>query len=269
MSHAPQPCDTLLSAEFAPGYEPRWHVRALVTGHLAVALLVITWIWPTTRQGWDWVDANMFYLLNGSLKLGSLWQTNWAISNLRVFDTFAGLIMLALLTHYIAAGRQRPIVDRIASAVFIGIYLAVVIVFTRELLFAGVGRLSPSQELVPFYDLRELVPWAEKAKVSSSTSFPGDHAVVTLTFTGMFGYFAGWRYGCVAVGLTFWFVLPRLIGGAHWFTDILVGSVSIATVALLWALATPLHHHARRWIGHAVVRLVPQRFGEAMARQSV
>jgi membrane-associated phospholipid phosphatase len=36
------------------------------------------------------------------------------------------------------------------------------------------------------------------------------------------------------------FSLPRLIAGAHWLSDILVGGVSIALIALAFGLYTPL-----------------------------
>lgn len=34
------------------------------------------------------------------------------------------------------------------------------------------------------------------------------------------------------------FMLPRIMAGAHWFTDIAVGSLSISLVGLSWVLLT-------------------------------
>ena len=36
------------------------------------------------------------------------------------------------------------------------------------------------------------------------------------------------------------FMLPRIMAGAHWFTDIVVGSLSISLVGLSWVLLTPV-----------------------------
>jgi hypothetical protein len=44
----------------------------------------------------------------------------------------------------------------------------------------------------------------------------------------------------VAGLLAFALVWPRMISGAHWITDLLVGSASVALVAWALALATPL-----------------------------
>jgi len=36
------------------------------------------------------------------------------------------------------------------------------------------------------------------------------------------------------------FSLPRVMIGAHWFTDIAVGSLSVVLVGVSWCLMTPL-----------------------------
>jgi len=48
-----------------------------------------------------------------------------------------------------------------------------------------------------------------------------------------------WAVGAWVVALVF--TLPRLMSGAHWLSDNLVGSLAIAVFVLTWVLATPLH----------------------------
>ena len=48
-------------------------------------------------------------------------------------------------------------------------------------------------------------------------------------------------YAVTAWVLAAAFMFPRLVSGAHWFTDDFVGSVAIAGFVLSFALATPLH----------------------------
>jgi len=43
--------------------------------------------------------------------------------------------------------------------------------------------------------------------------------------------------GLIILGI---FALPRVMVGAHWFTDISVGSLSVVLVGMSWCLLTPL-----------------------------
>jgi len=44
------------------------------------------------------------------------------------------------------------------------------------------------------------------------------------------------------------FSLPRIMSGAHWFTDVAVGSISIVLVVLSWVLLTPLSDKVIAWL---------------------
>ena len=81
---------------------------------------------------------------------------------------------------------------------------------------------------------------AFKAKDYSFDSFPGDHGLMLMIYAGfMLKYFGKKAFAGSCVILMI-FVLPRIMAGAHWFTDIAVGSLSIALVGLSWVLLTPL-----------------------------
>ncbi len=75
----------------------------------------------------------------------------------------------------------------------------------------------------------------------SRTSFPGDHAVIVLQWIGFLCFFGKLRFGIPATLIAGPFLLPRLIGGAHWFTDEFVGSGSIVLIFLAWATCTPIY----------------------------
>ncbi|MBE8190479.1 MAG: phosphatase PAP2 family protein [Candidatus Thioglobus sp.] len=77
-------------------------------------------------------------------------------------------------------------------------------------------------------------------KDSSSESFPGDHATVLLTWLGYCLFFRRNRWSWAAAFLVIFFSLPRLIAGAHWLSDVLVGGLAIALVALAFGLFTPV-----------------------------
>lgn len=87
-------------------------------------------------------------------------------------------------------------------------------------------------------------------KDASTDSFPGDHGMMLLIFAGfMWRYFGGKAF---ALGLLIFcvFALPRMMIGAHWFTDIAVGSLSIIFVGLPWILLTPLSDKIITWLNN-------------------
>jgi membrane-associated phospholipid phosphatase len=77
-----------------------------------------------------------------------------------------------------------------------------------------------------------------------------------------FWYYGGRRFGLVCLFMTVIFSLPRLIGGAHWLTDDLVGGGFITLLAMSWLLATPLQHWLLRWV-EPPVRIILGRFQKA------
>lgn len=48
---------------------------------------------------------------------------------------------------------------------------------------------------------------------------------------------------------------PRIMVGAHWFSDVYLGSLSIALIALPWMLCTPLAATVARGMENALTRL--------------
>ncbi|MNH35461.1 Inner membrane protein YeiU [compost metagenome] len=64
--------------------------------------------------------------------------------------------------------------------------------------------------------------------------------MMLMIFTGfMLRYFNRSAFA-VALLITLVFSLPRVMIGAHWFTDIAVGSLSVVLVGASWCLMTPL-----------------------------
>ena len=65
--------------------------------------------------------------------------------------------------------------------------------------------------------------------------------IALIIFTSMVWFFAGRTYGLVMVVLAAFLMLSRMVVGAHWLTDNLVGFAYVSLIALSWILATPLH----------------------------
>ncbi|WP_016673500.1 phosphatase PAP2 family protein, partial [Yersinia pestis] len=85
-------------------------------------------------------------------------------------------------------------------------------------------------------------------KDASSDSFPGDHGMMLIIFACfMLRYFSRGAFA-IALLIVVIFSMPRIMIGAHWFTDIAVGSLSIVLVGISWILLTPLSDKIIAWI---------------------
>lgn len=237
--------------------------------HLLAALLLLSWWWEgsATRGLWDSLDRAVFYALNGSLAGGGAWAKFWAIANHRAFDLVSATLLLLLYAHFALAQRGKYLAERIALLVALFLFTLVMIEISNNTL-EELKRHSASMVLEPVYRLSELFPHIE-AKDYSASSFPGDHATVLLMFTGYFWFAAGWRYGVTMVVLAILFSMPRVVAGAHWLTDDLVGSGVVALLGLAWLYGTPLHRTLQGWmmpIGRALARLVERVLGLLLRR---
>jgi membrane-associated phospholipid phosphatase len=92
-------------------------------------------------------------------------------------------------------------------------------------------------------------------KDASKDSFPGDHGMMLLIFAAIMLRYFGQKAFALALIIFVVFAFPRVMIGAHWFTDIAVGSLSVALIALPWCLMTPLSD----WIIKLFDRYLPRR----------
>src|SRR5699024_7766501 len=97
---------------------------------------------------------------------------------------------------------------------------------------------SPSLSLQPFTMIASAT--GLDVKDSSHQSFPGDHATVVATFVYLLWAFAGRRYGLTALLVAIIACMPRLVAGAHWLTDDVVGGLGMACLTVPWVMFTPV-----------------------------
>lgn len=249
-----------------------WHPTGLLVFQGLALLLLASWWFEGshTRLLWDQWDRAVFYTLNGSLAEGESWQRFWAIANNRAFDLTSAILVLLLYARFALADGGKYLAERIA--VFILIFLfTLIMIETSNVSLENLHRKSPSLVLEPVYRLTELVPDI-KTKDSSGSSFPGDHSAVLLMWTGYFWFLAGTRYGLTALLIAVLFSMPRVVAGAHWFTDDFVGSGVVALTGLGWLFFSPLNRTGTRWMMPisrklaSVVRWFLQRVGIELSK---
>lgn len=205
-------------------------------------LLMASWLMPDTRSAWDSLDLLAFDFFNGWLSTDPEQFVNWfwAVFNVRVMD-LSTLLAMTLIMLVPAAVFQPS--ERIRG--FAGYFLLLILMLLlRELFdelveFFDLNRAAPSREVPGAVQLSSLYP-DMGTKDYSGASFPGDHATVLMLWLGYCLYLTRNLWSLSVLAVTLFFMLPRLVGGAHWLSDILVGGGTIAGFSLGLGLYTPL-----------------------------
>jgi membrane-associated phospholipid phosphatase len=221
-----------------------WDWRRIIGFHIAAILLLISWLWQPSRALWNQLDIQIFHFLNAPLASHNLWARLWAVGSMRLADVIVGLIMLGFLIK----GNWLFARDQVRAALFAFLSVLFLLLFIRIGLFAPLVKAmhwqhdGPSLVVDGAVRLGELFPGWDRfshIKDSSNNSFPGDHASVVLLWAMFLYPFATyWQRGMIGV-LTVIFLLPRLVAGAHWGTDIFIGGVFLSLITFSWGFYSP------------------------------
>lgn len=221
----------------------------LVLNALGFALF-FSWYLPSGHGYWFVIDSNIFHFFNRELVKSHAFLVLVAVTNNRVFDGISLLAMGSLFFFYwrkeSAAGRRRMVIMGIVM-----LFCAIIINQLGHLI--PESHVSPTLYFTDIYRVSELLHFPTKD--ASKDSFPGDHGLMLLIYTGFMLRYFGKKAFAIAVIIFLIFMLPRVMIGAHWFTDIFVGSLSVALVCLPWALLTPLSD----WLISLLDRYLPGR----------
>lgn len=206
----------------------------LLLNALGLALF-FSWYLPENHGFWFSLDAGIFHFFNNGLVKSHAYVLLLAITNNRVFDGISLLAMGALFSwfwwHETPNGRRRLVI--------MGVVLLLCAVVINQLgHLIPVSHVSPTLYFPDIHRVSELLQFPTKD--GSKDSFPGDHGLMLLIFTGFVLRYFGQKAFFIALLIFFVFASPRIMIGAHWFTDVYVGSLSIALIGLPWALLTPL-----------------------------
>lgn len=220
--------------------------------------LLASWLFPATRSWWDAIDSSVFYALNGTLiPAPSLSGEFWALLSFRPMDLLA---LFALLPFLVVPDLLIPRNQRATACMQLFLILVIMLVVrlvVREITDTLEWRgFSPSRTLQPVYFLSQLYPYLDP-KDSSNASFPGDHAAVLMIVVSFLLLQRINRWSVFILAVLLLFLMPRLIAGAHWFTDVVVGGTLIATQSMAYGYFTPW---PKRWAEQLVARWVPARW---------
>ena len=238
----------------------------LIMAQLSAFILLMSWLYPFSHQYWQQLDTWFFWMMNGSMIDHPNWQYIIVWANYRAADLVPALLTLLLYLHYCFKGKDYyEIIQRIVYGITILILLLITIIIFKFALFEGVlkyfelSNVLPRKSATYMFDNTvrlDLIFPEIRTKVTSKDSFPGDHATVLLFFAVFISYYSGKVYGSLSFLLAFIFIMPRLIGGAHWLSDILVGSISIVLASSSLYLGSSLHNSISDYLFHHIISLL-------------
>lgn len=213
--------------------------------------LFLCWFLPLNHGVWFTIDSAIFHFFNDGLDDSRTYQWFLAITNNRAFDGCSllamGCLMLSFWRKEDNAGRRRIII--------IGLVMLLAAVIINQLAqnLMPVKRASPT---LFFPDVHRVSDYLHiSTKDASRDSFPGDHGMMLLIFaTFMWRYFGGKAFA-IALAIFTIFAFPRVMIGAHWFTDIAIGSLTAVLIGIPWVLMTPVSDKAISLFEHYLPHL--------------
>ncbi|OYD24542.1 phosphatase PAP2 family protein [Oceanimonas baumannii] len=222
----------------------RWDFKGWLGLQLLAAVLLFTW-W----QGyWLSLDEGIFWWFNRRLVTIPGFAELVAFLNQRWIDGVVALLMALFVFRHagLMPGRER-----------IRTVCLLLIMAGCFSLQAAAGKALPVERPSPtlVYEQAErvtqLIPELT-SKDASEDSFPSDHGIGFATFLLFAIYRFPRRYLYIVMPLVLALAMPRLMSGAHWFTDFICGSVPLALFTAAWLFHTPLAN----WLTDILAELV-------------
>lgn len=198
--------------------------------------LFMSWYLPAQHGIWSTADSSIFHFFNQKLVESRAFLWLVALTNNRAFDGCSllamGCLMLSFWLKEIPAGRRRIVMT--------GLVMLLTAVILNQLgqALLPVKRASPTLSFEHIYRVSELLHIPTKD--ASRDSFPGDHGMMLLIFAAFMLRYFGKTAGAIGLLIALVFAFPRVMIGAHWLTDIVVGSLTVVLIGLPWCLMTPL-----------------------------
>lgn len=223
----------------------------IILCNIAGALLLGSWLASSPAAGyhglWLALDKSIFYFFNQLLVESKAFMYFTAVVNLRAFDVIAFIAMLGIYYSYY----RKSNVEGKRWLFCIGIAMLVSAVVIKQ--FDKLLPIDRTSASIYFDQLYHNVNWLSQlsglaAKDKSASSFPGDHGMMLLIFSVYMWKYIGKDAFAKALAVFVIFSLPRIMGGAHWFTDVYVGSVSFVLLVLSWILLTPVADMFISWL---------------------
>ena len=201
----------------------------LIARRMAAAAAVSVILWALYGAAWlgeplRRLDEGVFYFLNGLLGHAQWFDRLIIVLNQRFVDySVAALIGLVYLAYIFRRGREK-FVQRFKFGLVI-LSIMVPIIFFNKFIGNRIGRYDPAEAFTgSCVNLQELYPDIPQHHAPARNCFPADHGIVVFSFVWITFYASRRRVPLVLLGAIL-LLIPRLIVGGHWLTDMLGAAV--------------------------------------------
>lgn len=219
----------------------RGHTALVLTVcFVAAALLILSNFTSAYDMIWKELDEDTFRLLNGTIGEGKPLTQFWALTNSKTFDKITFVVMMGMCAYIVFSSKREEWITSAAKIWSIALLIGLAILISKEL-FSNMEHLSPGYALQPYNNLNDFVS-GYTVKTASDKSFPGDHAMTSALFAGGVILLFRNRPFVIAFSLLLmvFVCLPRLAGGGHWLTDVIVGGGAACLILLPLLKVTPM-----------------------------
>ena len=223
-----------------------WNIKKLSLSYLLCVFLLLSWFFTPSELVWTKIDIAFFKQVNSFISTSAFWQGFWAISNHNISDWLHDVVMLSFFALYLFKKSDKALSYKISELVFFCLLMGFTIILINRYLCLDVlhiQRHSPSLVCDFTIRLSEKVQWI-KTKGQSFTSYPGDHGTTAIMFAMCIWHMMGKKAGRLAACYSIYWILPRLVTGCHWLTDVMMGSFVIALLVTSFAIYTPFKNLA-------------------------
>lgn len=221
-----------------------WRGKLLFFWSGLAILLFLSLVSAPISNWWQVVDTQFALWINRHIADSLSYRFFAAVMSHSLADWVEDLCILAFYVLAVIRAPKEMRYKRSSQLIFCVFLMASTILLANRLVCRDLFKLrreSPSLAMDSLIQIRNYIT-AIEFKVDSSKSFPGDHATTALLFASSYAYFVRGKLGACALIYGVILCLPRLIVGAHWLSDILVGSGVIVLISLSWAFCSPLSH---------------------------
>ncbi len=193
------------------------------------------------------VDRQISLWINPTLAEKNLWTMFWGAMNKTVERYISILIMIIIAITFICRSKDKWLASSLVlSMIFYLEFVTIIKFFVVK--FFEVNRLSPSN-VIEDYNLLSKLLNDRTIKDGSGSSFPGDHALVLFFIAFYSQYFYPKALRVSTWFFALFFVIPRVVSGAHWASDI-IGTMAISFFYANLIILTPIHDKTVAVIRH-------------------
>lgn len=227
----------------------RFDLKNMVLLHLLAAGLVLAWL----LGWWQSTDEAVFWFFNRRLEYVPFARVV-ALANQRWVDGVTAVLMTSVVLHHI---HQCKGYARLRAICLVLIMAGCFSLQTGVGKALPIDRDSPTHALEGVTLLVDIVPEIP-AKHTSRNAYPSDHGTGLCTFLLFAVYRFPRRYLVAVLPIVMLFMMPRIMSGAHWLTDITSSSVPLAMITGAWLFHTPLSYVLVEMLSRPVEKLLRQ-----------